>query len=871
MKRIFRKGISMLVMLLMITSQFVMLPQVAHASTVATIDDVSAGDYVKYGGYTWRMLDPSSRYMITTSAVDSRQWKSVLIGFTGTLDWGSSDIVTWLNGTFFNGLSNNSWVTNYSWDGGVWTGNVALLSPAEVSSYESYIQNYSDASWTRSSQSPFALSFGYARNNRLSTPNAYYDIYPALHMNSGLTVYRGSGTEADPYNLVNEIFTANASNNSFSVDPNSISLGDSVTITAEGDRQSAYSSIVGNVTGDECYIPTIWSSDDGATASFTLSGSSYTAQYTPSTAGNHIITATYELYRWNSGNGLWEDAESTNTKTASLTVNTAAPTVTAVSPASGIITGGNTVTITGTGFTGATAVNFGSTAATSFNVVSDTEITATVPAGSAGAVDITVTTASGTSSTSSADKYTYAAIYINADRTTVSSGESVTFTTNAPSGQLGAAFLNGVYMGGGPVGASTNVPTPWSYIGSSITSDATLTLRIYDAQAASATPPDWNTPYLTEVNVVFKALTSSSVTVDSVNSLDNITVSNGTDESDIGLPATVDVELSNGATTSAAVTWDNGSPAYDGNTAGTYTFTGTLVLPDGVTNPNNYTASVRVIVQAASNETPGNNETTPAAVRIEGTTKVGDTLTAQLKDADGNNYTTSAAVTYEWYRLDNADSEFSDEIGTGAAYKLTGSDLSKYIGVRVTFDGHSFEYVIGRVLSSSSSLSHHNSSTTDTSTNTDTNKNNNNNSSSNKIGWSQETNDTWYYVKDDGSKATGWKLIDNKWYFFNDNNGAMVRGWYKSEAGDWTYDKTDTVGQWFHLDADGKLTTGWYKDTDGNWYYLCDGSDYGALGVMETGWKYINRNWYYFNANGAMASNTEVDGYTLGSYGALVE
>ena len=39
------------------------------------------------------------------------------------------------------------------------------------------------------------------------------------------------------------------------------------------------------------------------------------------------------------------------------------------------------VTITGAGFTGATAVDFGSTKATSFTVVSDTEITATSPAG----------------------------------------------------------------------------------------------------------------------------------------------------------------------------------------------------------------------------------------------------------------------------------------------------------------------------------------------------------------------------------------------------------------------------------------------------------------------------------------------------------
>ena len=42
----------------------------------------------------------------------------------------------------------------------------------------------------------------------------------------------------------------------------------------------------------------------------------------------------------------------------------APPTVTAVSPISGPITGGSLVTITGTNFTGATAVDFGSTEAT---------------------------------------------------------------------------------------------------------------------------------------------------------------------------------------------------------------------------------------------------------------------------------------------------------------------------------------------------------------------------------------------------------------------------------------------------------------------------------------------------------------------------
>ena len=91
----------------------------------------------------------------------------------------------------------------------------------------------------------------------------------------------------------------------------------------------------------------------------------------------------------------------------SVHLRRAAPTVTGLSPTSGPQAGGTVVTITGTGFTGATAVNFGTTAATNFTVVSDTTITADSPAGT-GVVDVTVTTPGGTSATSPADQFTYA-------------------------------------------------------------------------------------------------------------------------------------------------------------------------------------------------------------------------------------------------------------------------------------------------------------------------------------------------------------------------------------------------------------------------------------------------------------------------------
>ena len=75
---------------------------------------------------------------------------------------------------------------------------------------------------------------------------------------------------------------------------------------------------------------------------------------------------------------------------------TSVPSVLAVSPAGGPPAGGTAVTIYGIAFTGATGVTFGGVAATSVVVVDASTITAVSPAHAAGAVDVCVTTANGT-------------------------------------------------------------------------------------------------------------------------------------------------------------------------------------------------------------------------------------------------------------------------------------------------------------------------------------------------------------------------------------------------------------------------------------------------------------------------------------------
>ena len=109
-----------------------------------------------------------------------------------------------------------------------------------------------------------------------------------------------------------------------------------------------------------------------------------------------------------------------------------APAVAKVSPDKGPEAGGTSVTITGENLGEATAVRFGSSSATSFEVISATSITAVSPAGTTGAVDVTVSTPGGESAISTADKFSYVALptvaKVSPDKGPTAGGTSVTIT-----------------------------------------------------------------------------------------------------------------------------------------------------------------------------------------------------------------------------------------------------------------------------------------------------------------------------------------------------------------------------------------------------------------------------------------------------------
>ena len=128
-------------------------------------------------------------------------------------------------------------------------------------------------------------------------------------------------------------------------------------------------------------------------------------------------------------------------------------------------------------------------------------------------------------------------------------------------------------------------------------------------------------------------------------------------------------------------------------------------------------------------------------------------------------------------------------------------------------------------------------------------------------GWLQDGN-SWYYLNSKGAMQTGWKTVGGKRYFLDKSSGAMQTGWVQ-DGGKWyMLDKNGVMqtgwvrdnGKWYILDRNGALQTGWVQD-GGKWYYT------NSSGAMQTGWHQLQGSWYYFGSSGAMVTGTQtIDG-----------
>lgn len=105
------------------------------------------------------------------------------------------------------------------------------------------------------------------------------------------------------------------------------------------------------------------------------------------------------------------------------------------------------------------------------------------------------------------------------------------------------------------------------------------------------------------------------------------------------------------------------------------------------------------------------------------------------------------------------------------------------------------------------------------------------------------------------TKERGWVKDDTGWYYVK-NNGVKA-------SNEWITDN----GEEYWIQADHYMAKGW-KEIDGNWYYLCSTGSM-AKNVWKTG---AEGNWYYLGPDGVMLTNTMTpDGYRVGADGVWIQ
>ncbi len=163
---------------------------------------------------------------------------------------------------------------------------------------------------------------------------------------------------------------------------------------------------------------------------------------------------------WTINQGYVSDNSDPNFLMKAVQTGFLAPVVYGISPASGTILGGTNVTITGTGFNGTSAVNFGSLQATNVKVVNMNTINATAPTETAETVDVTVTTFSGTSAVNqTADQFTYQK---NIVPITWSNPADIVYGTKLSSSRP-AATASVVKLSPAQLDATSSVPGTFTY------------------------------------------------------------------------------------------------------------------------------------------------------------------------------------------------------------------------------------------------------------------------------------------------------------------------------------------------------------------------------------------------------------------------
>lgn len=402
----------------------------------------------------------------------------------------------------------------------------------------------------------------------------------------------------------------------------------------------------------------VWGVDFGGTAAATyttISPTQITADVSIGASGNVSVT--------------------TPGGTATLsgfTFNAPVPTITSFTPTSSALAG--SVTIYGTGFTGATAVSFGGTPATMFWIVSSTQISAQVAAGASGSVSVTtpggtatmagftyipppptitsftpLTAASGATVTINGTNFTGATIAsfggIDAASYTVVSANQITaiIAAGGSSGLVSVTTLGGT---ANSVGAFTFIPPPTitSFMPLTAASGATVTINGTNFTGATA--------------VSFGGVAAASYTVVSANQITAVVDSGGAS----GAVAVT----TPGGTTSAASTFTFTPPPSIGSFTPMIAASGATVTINGA----NFTGATAVSfggVAAAS-------YTVVSAVQITAVVAAGGASGAVTVTAPGG--TTSCATAFAFASPPTITGFTPLTAASGATVTINGTNLT---------------------------------------------------------------------------------------------------------------------------------------------------------------------------------------------------
>ena len=461
---------------------------------------------------------------------------------------------------------------------------------------------------------------------------------------SGTTIQSGSLTQAT--GNLNGNYWAGVSSTSLpptitSFTPTSGASGTSVTITGT------------NFTGASA----VSFGGTAATSYTVVSATSITATVANGTTGVVSVTT----------------AAGTANSSSNFTFLASTPTITSFTPTSSAQAG--TVAITGTNFTGATAVSFGGTAATSFTVNSATSITATVASGTSGSVS--VTTSAGTA-TLAGFTFISAPTITSFTPTSASSGSSVTITGTNLTGATTVSFggtaatsftvnsatsITAVVASGASGSVSVTTPGGTATLAgfTYLTSPPTITSFTPTSAASGATVSITGTDFTGATAVSFGGTAATSFTVNSATSI-TATIASGTSGS-------VSVTTPSGTATLAGFTYipaptiTSFTPTSAGNAAtvtitGT-NFTGATAVTFGGTAATSYTVvsatSITAVVAAGTSgsvavTTPGGTATLSGFTFIAAPTITSFTPTTAASGTSvtitGTNFTGATAVSF---------------------------------------------------------------------------------------------------------------------------------------------------------------------------------------------------------------------------------